>query len=464
MKQTKTNRTRLLLLILVSVILSLGISTQSFAKAQEEESFEEFTDDYTPAQHNSCAGCPSAQSCQSGEGTTAPPWLKYSFLFVLAAGGGAYLFRKYNWKIAGLFVAVVALGFISQKEKCSSNSCQSANACFVSATIPNKVEQDEFTTLEQENDGDEFEEFSDTAAPDNFSDAGSEFEELADDEFSSFSDEATAIEKKTSSSIWADRNFTLSVFVLFLTLLAGILVRFKTTRKLKTFMLLGTMIYLGFINGACPCMISSFQNVVLYIVGVEVKPVLLLWFLGLIPLTYFFGKVWCGWVCHLGALQEFIFRPGVIKVLQTRKSQIILKWVRIVVLVILLAQIITTRTNIFIHYDPFKVAFNLFSANTLGYILLVIMLVSSALIYRPFCRTLCPVGLILGWVSHIPGAAKLSKNDSCIDCKTCSNTCKQNAMVYENKKSLLDNEDCILCGDCMDSCKFSSLKIKGLAK
>lgn len=202
----------------------------------------------------------------------------------------------------------------------------------------------------------------------------------------------------------------------------------------------------------------------MYILGMEVQPVLMLWFLGLIPLTYFFGKVWCGWVCHLGALQEFIFRPGVLKVLQDRKSQITLKWIRIVTLVILVIQIITTRTNIFIHYDPFKVAFNLFSANTLGYILLVIMLVSSALIYRPFCRAFCPIGLILGWVSHIPGAAKLSKNDTCVDCKSCSNSCNQNAMIYENKKSILDNEDCILCGDCMDSCKFSSLEIKGLAK
>lgn len=344
-------------------------------------------------------------------------------------------------------VLLVALGFIPKKETCTSTSCQNKTVHLLAqAEIKTENNPDEFQALSKESAEDEFEEFTDS------------------EELDEFTDDTAAVNTETNESIWTNRNFTLSILVLFLTVIAGILVRFKTTRKLKVFMLLGTTIYLGFINGACPCMISSFQNVVLYSIGVEVRPVLMLWFLGLIPITYFFGKVWCGWVCHLGALQEFIFRPGVAKILQNHKSQIILKYIRIATLIILVAQIIITRTNVFIHYDPFKVAYNLFSANILGYVLLAIMLVSSALIYRPFCRTFCPVGLILGWVSHIPGATKLNKNESCIDCKNCSTQCRQKAMIFENKKSILNNEDCMLCGDCMDSCKFSSLEIKGLAK
>ncbi|WP_346861412.1 4Fe-4S binding protein [uncultured Draconibacterium sp.] len=433
----------------------MGIHTNSFARMQEDEVFEEFTDDYKPGEISSCTGCSEVESCESGSGTTAPPWLKYGFLFLIAAAGAAYLTKKFNWKIATLLLALVALGFIPKKENCAAYSCNTEKVYVTDAKSPNLGDEDEFETI-NETEEEEFETFSDAEEFETFSDS--------EDEFDDFS-ETTLTEKADSSvSFWSDRNFIISIIVLSLTLLAGILVRFKTTRKLKTFMLLGTLVYLGFISGACPCMISSFQNVVLYIIGAEVKPIKMLWFLGLIPLTYFFGKVWCGWVCHLGALQEFIFRPGLLNVLQTRKSQLVLKWIRIATLVILLVQIITTRTNIFIHYDPFKVAFNLFSANVLGYVLVTIMLISSVLIYRPFCRAFCPVGLILGWVSRIPGASKLNKNESCIDCKSCSNTCRHNAMTYENKKSSLDNEDCILCGDCLDSCKFSSLEIKGIIK
>ncbi|MCY1719708.1 4Fe-4S binding protein [Prolixibacteraceae bacterium Z1-6] len=452
----KNNMIRLLIPLVFWGVLCLGFSTKTFAASQNKDVFEEFTDDYKPGEKSDCTSCSASQSCDTGGGTTAPPWLKFGLLVLLASGGAVYLTKKFNWKIAALLLALVALGFIPKKETCTSDGCSSKKVLLSQAELPPENEQDEFQTLEETNNTDEFEEFSDSEELDEFSDTGNEFEE--------FSDNSINTNVETTNSIWANRNFTLSVLVLTLTLIAGFLVRFKTTRKLKIFMLLGTLIYLGFINGACPCMISSFQNVVLYLAGVEVKPVLLLWFLGLIPLTYFFGKVWCGWVCHLGALQEFIFRPGLLNVLQDRKSQVILRWIRIATLAILIAQILITRTNIFIHYDPFKVAFNLFSANTLGYALVVILLVSSILIYRPFCRAFCPVGLILGWISYIPGASKLSKNNSCVDCKSCSNSCKHNAMTYENKNCQLNHEDCILCGDCMDSCKFSSIEIKGIVK
>lgn len=425
-------------------IFTLNLSGNVHANPQEDI-FEEFSDDYVPDKHKECSTCSSVQGCETGQGATAPSWLKYGLLAFVLIGGTIFITRKFNWKLAALLLVLLALGFIPRKEACTSNSQNTNSILLTKISLPEQnnqvepLEQDEFESLEQDELGDEF-------------------QEIADDEFSEFSEEVTA-EIQGPRSIWQNRNFTLSMLVLFLTLIAGVLVRFKTTRKLKTFMLLSTMIYLGFINGACPCMISSFQNTLMYFIGVEVEPMLMLWFLGLIPLTYFFGKVWCGWVCHLGALQEFIFRPGVINVLKDQKSQKVLKWIRIVSLAILILQIMVTRTNIFIHYDPFKVAYNLFSANTLGYILLIIMLVSSILIYRPFCRAFCPVGLILGWVSMLPGATTLNKKEGCIDCKACSSACRYNAMIYENKMSLLNNEDCMLCGDCMDTCNFSSLEI-----
>ena len=133
----------------------------------------------------------------------------------------------------------------------------------------------------------------------------------------------------------------------------------------------------------------------------------MLWFLGLLLLTYFFGKVWCGWLCHLGGLQDFLFKVTGWYFLSSQKSQRVLNYIQIGLLATLLVQLLITRSNIYVHYDPFKVAFNLISANTTGYILLVLLLLSSVLIYRPFCRMACPVGLILGWVTLIPGARKL---------------------------------------------------------
>jgi len=459
MKVSVKNTFRFFLLLFAIVALSIGAKQQVLAQDQKEDVFETFTDDYKEGGVKSdCSTCTLESSCNSEEGSAAPAWLKFGLLVLAVAGGAVYISKKFNWQIAALLLALVALGFIPKQKACSGEQCELQTTLLAQAEIPSQQkEEDEFRAFEEEpKTDDSFEEFSDS----------DEFKELSEDEFSDFSTEPEQVEKteEGSSSIWENRNFTISLLVLFLTLVAGILVRFKTTRKLRLIMLLGTMVFLGFLNGACPCMISSFQNTVMYIMGIPVEPILMLWFLGLIPLTYLFGKVWCGWVCHLGALQEFIYRPKIFKGLQNQKSQSILKWIRIAAFIVLLTQIIITKTNIFIHYDPFKVAYNLFSANTLGYILVIILLVSSVLIYRPFCRAFCPVGLVLGWISYIPGSAKLAKDDSCVNCKSCSNACNYNAMTYENKKCDLNHEECIMCGDCMDSCKFSSIEITGIAK
>ena len=304
------------------------------------------------------------------------------------------------------------------------------------------------------------EEFS--SGSDEFAPASGEFTSLdstaATTEFGPLNGDSNTEKKKDYSLLY-------QLAVLFtLLILISFLIKYESFRKTKGLFLMASVVYLGFFKGACPCMISSFQNTILAILGSDIEWVSMVWFLGLIPLTYFFGKVWCGWLCHLGGLQEFLFQSPKLNMLKMQKTQDILRYIRMGFLVVLIIQLLITRTNIFIHYDPFKVAFNLFSANLTGYILLVLMLISSVLIYRPFCRTVCPIGLILGWIALIPDARQLSKKDSCIDCISCSKSCQSKAMTYENKKSVLQVQDCILCGDCMGSCKKHSLYIVNLKK
>ncbi|MEA3496952.1 MAG: 4Fe-4S binding protein, partial [Bacteroidota bacterium] len=180
---------------------------------------------------------------------------------------------------------------------------------------------------------------------------------------------------------------------------------------------------------------------------------------GLIPITYIFGKVFCGWICHLGALQE-ILNIGKIKIFQSEKAQKVMRIIRIVILIVMLAQLTFTHVILWNKIGPFKVAYNLFSANLTGYILLGILILSSIFIHRPFCKTICPVGLTLGWITKIPGASILGINNSCAGCKTCSTSCDMNAITRDNKISKLDNQECIMCGECMDDCKIKSISTK----
>ena len=221
------------------------------------------------------------------------------------------------------------------------------------------AEDDEFSGDDEFSDGDEF------------SDDGGEFDEFSE------TDEAEEAPKTN----W--NRFYWAAGILFFTMLAGFFVRHKKLRKLRPLFLLGAVVILGFYRGG-PGIISSFQNTYLFAIGATAKWTAMVLFLGVIVLTYFFGKVFCGWTCYLGAIQEFLHIRK-LEILYTEKAQKIMRIIRYVILGILLLQLTITQGIEWSKIGPFKVIFNLYSPNLTGYILLGILLISSLFIHRPFC-------------------------------------------------------------------------------
>ncbi|MEA1997520.1 MAG: 4Fe-4S binding protein [Gemmatimonadota bacterium] len=284
---------------------------------------------------------------------------------------------------------------------------------------------------------------------------------LVQDDFGAFEslDESVFsedIEMGAANTGGGGRGLHIALGALLFTVIAGIMFRFKRLRQVRTLFLLGSLVILGFKFGGCPCPIMSFQRFFLWAGGVEVCWRSLVWFLGLIPLTYLFGRVWCGWVCHLGALQEFIHVPNSLAFLKGERAGKIMRVLRYTLVALLVFQLIVTKENLFIHIDPFKIAFNFRSYYTAGWILLALLLVSSLYIYRPFCRAACPVGLVLGWISRIPGAAVLGKNGDCISCRRGISACPTQAIDREIN---FQSADCIMCGSCIDTCRKEAISI-----
>lgn len=273
-----------------------------------------------------------------------------------------------------------------------------------------------------------------------------------DDEFSEFTSNNEA--ETTHATNWNRFNWAISI--LFFTLLAGIFVRHEKTRKLRPLFLLAAVVILGFYRGG-PGIISSFQNLFLFMIGATTKWTAIVLFLGVLVLTYFQGKVFCGWICYLGAIQEFLY-IGKIKILQTEKAQKTMRIIRYIILGALLFQLILSQNIEWSKIGPFKVLFNLYSPNITGYILLAILLVSSLFIHRPFCKMVCPAGLIFGWITKIPGASVLGITNTCAGCKTCDTACNINAITRNDNISKLDNQECIMCGECMNDCRIKSIK------
>ena len=393
------------------------------------------------------AGCDACSACTETTGALALPFGEFPFV-VLAIILLVLLLVKKNtmktlfWSL-GLTFAIALSTQVGQKISLAKESVDINTEVTIGATSGSEAEQDVFESI---NGNEEFEPFNDD-----------EFVPLEEaDEFSALDE--TNVASNTNGISPETRGLIRTLIALLATLLAGLFFHYKGLHKFKPVFLLSSIVYLGFYSGACPCMISSFQNFVLLLLGESVKWTTLVWFLGLLPLTYFFGRIWCGWICHLGAIQEFLYYRNKKNKLNSPGLQKAFKIIRLLAFITLLIQLVITRNNLYIRIDPFKVIFNLFSTNITGYILTSILLISSLFIYRPFCKSFCPMGLMLGWIEKIPGASKLHITNSCKSCKQCAKSCDYNAISHQTKGFAIDDEECIRCGACIDTCKYGSIR------
>jgi ferredoxin len=281
------------------------------------------------------------------------------------------------------------------------------------------------------------------------------------DEFGTLEATATAAPGHDHAAFHGEaRAFHWVLGILFATVVAGLLIHFGATRNLRAVFLTASVAVLGFYKGACPCPIQSLQYLTLNLFGHAYKWQTLVYLLGLLPLAYLFGRVFCGWICHMGAVQEFLFLGNRFRFLQSERAQVIMRRVRIAALVALVAQVTITQSNLYKKIDPFAVLYNFNSATALGWGLLAVLVVASVLIHRPFCKTLCPIGLVLGWVAKIPGASVLGPSGDCLGCSSCHQACRINAITRDGRASVLDNQECIRCGECLGHCRHGGLSFR----
>lgn len=321
---------------------------------------------------------------------------------------------------------------------------------------------DEFKTIEEGSD-----EFSSTENSD-------EFKEIDNEHLKEASDNTHSCQKSCATPCSAKKDYSdwyWVIGILLFTVLAGVFVRFKSTRNFGNIFLLASLFVLGFYKGGCiVCPINGLQNGILAIAGHEVTFVNLLWIIAIIPITYLLGRVYCGWICHLGALQEFLYFPTKFKLLQTEKAQKTLRIIRGVLIIALIIQLAIMGTKYWCKIDPFLNVFGfkdffsyIISVQSFDFELILIisllflLLISSLFTYRPFCRTICPVGFMLGLISRIPGASVIGIKGECAGCKVCSKACKINAILHKQKFNTLRNFECISCGGCVDACNKQGL-------
>ena len=216
--------------------------------------------------------------------------------------------------------------------------------------------------------------------------------------------------------------------------------------------------------GACP--IGSLQatlnsrdyKLALYVTGL------------LVLFGTFLGRFVCGFLCPFGLIQDLIYKIPLVKKIRRLPGEKALRYLRFVflaVFVLLLPAFIADFTGL---GQPWfckwicpvgtleggipLVLLNSAMREAAGFIfrfkliILLITLFSAVIIYRPFCRYVCPLGAIYGIFNKISFYRFTIDSTKCTGCGACQKTCKLDIPVWQNPNSA----DCIRCGDCKTAC------------
>lgn len=184
-----------------------------------------------------------------------------------------------------------------------------------------------------------------------------------------------------------------------------------------------------------------------------IPPAMIIMAVAMMLFTVIGNKVFCGWICPLGCLQEVIFKlSNIIK--KIKFPFLITNSIRFSFLVIFLIFVFSFRVNIYNLFNPFE----LFHWHLDGYIIIVIAIVilASLFYYRPFCQFLCPAGFV-SWIFEHTSLFKIHKNEGkCTHCNKCIKESPCNAI-----DSIIDDHkitpDCFSCGKCIESCPEDAL-------
>lgn len=188
------------------------------------------------------------------------------------------------------------------------------------------------------------------------------------------------------------------------------------------------------------------------------------------------GRTICGFLCPFGLLQDILNKIPFFKKIRNLPGERFLRFVRYAILavfVIILPLCVVDITGI---GEPWFCKYICPTGTLEGGIPLVLMneglrasvgflyawkifilgvtVFFSILMYRPFCRYICPLGAIYGVFNKFSLRRYSIDNSKCTKCGKCQEICGLDIKVWKNPNSI----DCIRCGDCKQACPTQAIR------
>ena len=224
--------------------------------------------------------------------------------------------------------------------------------------------------------------------------------------------------------------------------------------------------------GACP--IGSLQAVIgswnfkmaYYVVGF------------LIFIGAMLGRLICGFLCPFGLIQDLLNKIPFPKKIRTFKGDKLLRKLKYVIFAVFVILLPLFLVDIMGQGAPYfcklicpagtlegglpLVLLNKSMRSALGWlyiwknVILVITIILSIMIYRPFCKYICPLGALYSVFNPVSLYKYRVDKDKCIKCGKCAKACQMIVDPVENSNS----PECIRCGRCRKACRQMQFSVE----
>ena len=191
----------------------------------------------------------------------------------------------------------------------------------------------------------------------------------------------------------------------------------------------------------------------------------------------FVGRMPCAWLCPFGLIQEFMLRLPIPKFRIWRPLRYG-PFVFLALFVILLPLLILDPAGFGITWfckyvcpagtleggiplllmeNGLRRAAGLLFVHK--FIVLILLLAWSAMASRPFCRTICPLGAILGLFNRVSWLQLRFHTDRCLECRACNTICPTDVSFFDGKDDI-NSPACIRCMRCVTACPGGSVSLE----
>ena len=222
-------------------------------------------------------------------------------------------------------------------------------------------------------------------------------------------------------------------------------------------------------KGSCP--IGALQAVIgspkykfsYYVVG-------FLFFVGAL-----IGRGVCGYLCPFGLVQDLLHKIPFVKKIETfkgdrplRKAKYLILLVFVILLPLFLVDIIGQGAPYFcklicpvgmLEGGIPLVWMNSSMRGAIGFLyawkglILLLTILLSVIIYRPFCKYICPLGAIYSLFNSVSFFRYTLDHQKCIHCGRCKAVCEMQCDPVQNCNDL----ECIRCGKCKNACPVDAI-------